>query len=78
MQDALEVDSFAQSEEAFAAEALFEAYRTGTAEDVQKCISKRPIFFDLDNSVSFSTLPFRKMTVGCSCIQTQSDDMGRI
>ena len=62
MQDALEVDSFAQSEEAFAAEALFEAYRTGTAEDVQKCITKRPIFFDLDNNVSLPSSPFHTMT----------------
>jgi len=52
LQDALEVDAFAQSDEAFAAEALFEAYKTGTAEDVKSCIAKKNIFFDLDNNVS--------------------------
>jgi len=51
-QDALEVDAFAQSDEAFAAEALFEAYKTGTAEDVKSCIAKKNIFFDLDNNVA--------------------------
>ena len=50
-QDALEVDSFSQSEEAFAAESLFDAYRTGSAEDIKRCISKRSIFTDLDNQV---------------------------
>jgi len=56
LQDALEVDAFAQSEEAFAAEALFDAYRSGSAEDIQLCISKKSIFFDLDNNVSFPGL----------------------
>lgn len=50
-QDALEVDAFSRSEEAQAGEALFDAYRAASEEDVKRCISKRSIFLDLDNQV---------------------------
>lgn len=51
MQDALAVDTFERSEEAFAAEALFDAYRAGTDEEIKQCINKKSIFMDLDNQV---------------------------
>ena len=51
MQDALGVDAFARSEEALAAEAVFEAYRLGSREDIQQCVKKHSIFADLDNQV---------------------------
>ena len=51
VQDALEVDAFSRSEEAQAAEDLFDAYRAGSNEDVKQCVSKRSVFLDLDNQV---------------------------
>lgn len=56
MQDALGVDAFARSEEAVAAEAVFDAYRLGTKEDIQQCVKKHSIFTDLDNQVCFVKL----------------------
>ena len=50
------MDAFATSEEALAAEAIFEAYRVGRREDIQHCIKKHSIFTDLDNQVFASFL----------------------
>lgn len=51
MQDAMGVDSFASSDGAFAAEALFEAYRSGDGEEVRKCVQGHSAFLELDNQV---------------------------
>ncbi|BDA50046.1 probable gamma-soluble NSF attachment protein [Coccomyxa sp. Obi] len=50
-QDAMGVDSFASSDGAFAAEALFDAYRSGDAEEVRKCIQTHSAFMELDNQI---------------------------
>lgn len=52
LQDAMEVGVFARSEEAFAAEALFDAFSTGSPEDIKRCITQKSIFKDLDNQVT--------------------------
>ena len=51
------MDAFAQSEEAFAAEALFGAYRSGDADEVKRCVSSRRLFLDLDNQVTAHSRP---------------------
>lgn len=51
MQDAMGVDTFATSDGAFAAEALFDAYRSGDAEEVRKCVQTHSTFMELDNQV---------------------------
>ena len=56
VQDALEVEIFARSEEAFAAEALLESYKLASVQEVQQSIAKHPIFRDLDNQVSLFPL----------------------
>ena len=45
------MDAFSSSEEAFAAEALLEAYELGSKQEVQQSIAKHSIFRDLDNQV---------------------------
>ena len=45
------MDAFSSSEEAFAAEALLEAYKLGSKKEVQQSIAKHSIFRDLDNQV---------------------------
>ncbi len=50
-QDAMGVDSFASSDGAFAAEALFEAYRSGDAAEIQNCVKEHNAFLELDNQV---------------------------
>jgi hypothetical protein len=50
------VDAFATSDEAFAAQALLEAYRTGNVEEVKKCIESHHMFLELDNQVPANTL----------------------
>ena len=49
VQDALEVETFSSSDEAFAAEALFDAYRTGDPEAVVKLVKKNQTLSNLDN-----------------------------
>lgn len=51
-QDALAVDAFSSSDEAFAAEALFNAYRTGIAANVAAAIKQHPCFLHMDASVA--------------------------
>lgn len=51
MQDAMGVDTFASSDGAFAAEALFDAYRSGDNEEVRKCTQTHSAFIELDNQV---------------------------
>jgi hypothetical protein len=51
MQDAMDVEEFASSGEAFAAEALFQAYRSGDAEEVKRCVAQTGAFLELDNQV---------------------------
>lgn len=51
-QDALEVETFASSDEAFAAEALFDAYRTGDPEAVVKLVKKNQTLSNLDNQIA--------------------------
>lgn len=52
------VDEFATSDEAFAADALFEAYRSGDAAEVKKCIQTHSLFLELDNQVCLKRLIF--------------------
>ena len=51
VQDAMEVEVFSSSDEAFAAEALFQAYRSGDAEEVKRCVAQTGAFLELDNQV---------------------------
>ena len=51
-QDALNVDAFSSSDEAFAADALFLAYKSGQEDSVRKLIKDKSIFKNLDNQVS--------------------------
>ena len=48
-QDALGVEAFQRSDHAFAAEELFNAYRSGTAAEVKSCVAAKAVFLDLDN-----------------------------
>ena len=50
VQDALGVPAFSTSQEAFAAEDLFGAYRTGYAAAVKALVAK-PLFRTIDNQV---------------------------
>ena len=52
LQDALAVESFTSSKEAFAADDLMEAYRSGDAAHVQKVVATNFLFRELDNQVS--------------------------
>lgn len=51
-QDALTVDAFMTSDEAFAAEALLSACRVGDAEAVAAAVKKHHVFLHLDNQVA--------------------------
>ena len=50
-QDALGVSAFSSSQEAFVAEALFEAYRSQDAEAVKRVVKAKHVLSDLDNAV---------------------------
>ncbi|KAI8471813.1 MAG: hypothetical protein J3K34DRAFT_415829 [Monoraphidium minutum] len=50
-QDAMHVDAFASSDEAFAADALFSAYAAGDAGTVRTLVQSKPAFRQLDASV---------------------------
>ena len=52
LQDALAVESFTSSKEAFAADDLMEAFRSGDAAHVQKVVATNFLFRELDNQVS--------------------------
>ena len=52
LQDALAVESFTSSKEAFAADDLMEAFRSGDAAQVQKVVATNFLFRELDNQVS--------------------------
>lgn len=52
LQDALAVESFTSSKEAFAADDLMEAFRSGDAAQVQKVVADNFLFRELDNQVS--------------------------
>ncbi len=54
MQDAMGVDDFANSDEAFASDALFESYRSGDPAEVKRCIETHQIFLELDNQVGWT------------------------
>ena len=69
MQDAMGVDSFASSDGAFAAEALFEAYKSGDVEEVRKCIQNNSTFMELDNQVR--GIPFHKEALEAELIYDQ-------
>ncbi|GIL55863.1 hypothetical protein Vafri_11357, partial [Volvox africanus] len=51
-QDAMAVDSFASSNEAFAADALFEAYRNRDEEAISALVKSKSIFKQLDHQVA--------------------------
>eukprot|EP00891_Asterochloris_glomerata_P009374 jgi/Astpho2/9374/Aster-01643 len=51
-QDALAVESFTSSKEAFAADDLMEAFRSGDAAQVQKVVADNFLFRELDNQVA--------------------------
>ncbi|GIL76647.1 hypothetical protein Vretimale_8842 [Volvox reticuliferus] len=51
-QDAMAVDSFANSNEAFAADALFEAYRSKNEEAISSLVKSKAIFKQLDHQVA--------------------------
>jgi gamma-soluble NSF attachment protein len=51
-QDALAVDAFISSDEAFAADALLAAYRTGDETAVASTVKSNPVFNYLDNQVA--------------------------
>lgn len=51
LQDILGVDAFSSSDEAFAAEELFEAYKTADAGAILKVVASKPSFMSLDNQV---------------------------
>lgn len=51
-QDCLQIDAFVSSDEAFSADALFNAYRSGMEEAVQKVVKDRSAFKHLDNHVA--------------------------
>ncbi|KXZ43559.1 SNAPG1 protein [Gonium pectorale] len=50
-QDAMAVEAFAASEEAFAADALFEAYRENDPDAVARVVASKPLFKHLDHAV---------------------------
>ena len=52
LQDALAVESFTSSKEAFAADDLMEAFRSGDTAQVQKVVAANFLFRELDNQVS--------------------------
>lgn len=52
VQDALEVAVFTTSEEAFGADDLFNAYRSGSADEVKAVIASKSLFMNLDNQAS--------------------------
>ncbi|EFJ44524.1 hypothetical protein VOLCADRAFT_95241 [Volvox carteri f. nagariensis] len=51
-QDAMHVESFESSEEAFAADALFEVYRLNDEAAITSLVKSRPIFKQLDSQVA--------------------------
>ena len=51
LQDALGVDAFTSSDEAFAAEALLEAYRSGDPDAVASVVKAKACFASMDNQV---------------------------
>ncbi|KAJ9532770.1 hypothetical protein QJQ45_010880 [Haematococcus lacustris] len=51
-QDALAIDAFVSSEEAFAADALFSAYRSGEEDEVQRVVKSKSVFKQLENQVA--------------------------
>ncbi|KAI3428586.1 hypothetical protein D9Q98_007408 [Chlorella vulgaris] len=51
-QDALGVDAFMSSDEAFAADALFDAYRSGDSAAIQATVKRSAVFSNLDNQVA--------------------------
>lgn len=51
-QDALGVDEFARSDEAFAADALFDAYRSGEAAVIHETVKRNVVFTNLDNQLA--------------------------
>lgn len=53
-QDALGVSNFSSSDEAFVAEALFEAYRSQDVEEVKRVVKAKHVLSDLDNAVRLS------------------------
>lgn len=57
-QDALGVSNFSSSDEAFVAEALFEAYRSQDVEEVKRVVKAKHVLSDLDNAVRLP-LPWR-------------------
>lgn len=62
-QDALEVDTFSSSDEAFAAEALFDAYRTGDPDAVVALVKKNYALGNLDNQVGVAVLRWASFSV---------------
>lgn len=51
-QDALRINAFASSDEAFAADALFEAYRTASVEVIQGAVRGHRCFLNLENQLA--------------------------
>ncbi|KAG2489134.1 hypothetical protein HYH03_012360 [Edaphochlamys debaryana] len=51
-QDAMAVETFANTEEAFAADALFEAYRTQDTPRIMDLVKSKPFFKQLDHQVA--------------------------
>jgi gamma-soluble NSF attachment protein len=51
-QDALGIDAFSRSDEAFAADSLFEAYRTASVEAIQGAVKGHRCFLNLENQLA--------------------------
>ncbi|KAK9835464.1 hypothetical protein WJX74_000594 [Apatococcus lobatus] len=78
-QDALGVSNFSSSDEAFVAEALFEAYRSQDAEEVKRVVKAKHVLSDLDNAVArlarqLPTGSIQMVQLGPSKIQTDDLD----
>ena len=50
------MDAFCNSQQAYAAEELFDAYRKADAEAVKSVVASKSVFTDLDNQVT-ATMP---------------------
>ncbi|GAX79007.1 hypothetical protein CEUSTIGMA_g6447.t1 [Chlamydomonas eustigma] len=51
-QDALDVEVFSSSDEAFVADALFMAYRSGSEAEIKRVVKEKSVFKQLDNQVA--------------------------
>lgn len=57
--------AFSSSDEACAAEALFQAYRSGDAGTVKECVASQPSFLELDNQVGMLLQAVQSAVLAC-------------